>query len=236
MATKLVRTCDRKGCEIESVDSIENMDELQTSPKVGYTILKFETNSDGETVHEILVDLDEVCGDCATEVEALVETIRGHSEVAEEAKTEAVEPPKPKKRRGRPAGSKNKTKTEEEKTDLREGVKAALQQNALEKALDKAESSTTEEAPAETAAKPAAKPAAKTEEAPAEAAPAEPDPNPVDPVDTYVTEAGDVVDAETGEVIAAKTSDASPEDAPEDTKEPGVVAPSNGGEAPAHPF
>ncbi len=245
MATKLIRTCDRLGCAIDAAPFSPG-EELPSYTTVGYTVLKTVTDENGKTTTETLADFNEVCGSCSEAIEDLVARIRGEKRPgrprkAEETETESKETaieaapekerkkpgPKPGTKRGRPrkvdveAVAEEKEDPEDEGLDEDEpeilDVNDVLRASVTSGVRKGVESLKAKEAAAKV----------KPKEVKAAAAAEEEEADPEADLDTFETDSGEIVNADTGEVIA------SPVDG-EEVEEEEPSGPINGVEA--HPF
>jgi hypothetical protein len=240
MAIKLIRTCDRLGCVIDTAPIAEG-ESLPPTTTVGYTVLKTITNEKGETYTEKLVDFNEVCAQSVEEIEYHILGIKnekrprrkkeataadaGSEETeAEAAPKERRKPgPKPGAKRGRPRKVDTETATatpkveeaeedEPEILDVNDVLRDSVA-NGVRKGVESLKAKEKE-----------AKAAPVKAEAAAEA---EEEPDPEAELDTFETDSGQIVNADTGEVVA------SPVDG-EEVEEEEPSGPINGVEA--HPF
>jgi hypothetical protein len=230
MATKVIRTCDRLGCAIDAVPFDAGAD-LPSMETVGYTVLKTVTSKSGKTTTSTLVDFDEVCETCSEAIEDLVLRIKGEKRVGrprkvEASKTpsedvvtaEAKEPPKTRKKPGPKPGSKRRGRRSKAQIEADRIAAAA----AVDEPVEIPETLDPDADDVLKSAVHAALMANAKISSEAESTEEEQD------LDTFETDDGEVVNADTGEVIA------SPVEVEDDEEDVAVTAPSNGVEM--HPF
>lgn len=235
MATKVIRTCDRLGCAIDTNPFVPG-EELPSYGTVGYTVLKTVTDESGKTTTTQLADFDEVCADCSEAIEDLVLRIKGEKRAGRPRKvdtaasgttTAVAETAAPEKTRKKP-GPKPGSKRRGRRTNAQIAADKAAAEAAAAKGGDEpVEIPATVDPDAADVLKQAAEAVRKG----ASALPPEPE---ADETDTFETDSGEIVNADTGEILAMPVEGEDSEDASVQVFE---NTPANGSSmGHAHPF
>lgn len=239
MATKVIRTCDRLGCAIDTAPFVPG-EELPSYGTVGYTVLKTVTDEKGKTTTVQLADFDEVCADCSDAIEDLVLRIKGEKRAGRPRKVdtapseeaaEAAAPEKTRKKPGPKPGSKRRGRRSNAQIAAdKAAAEAAVAAEAVAQRGDEPVDipTTVDPDPADVLHRAAAAIRKGVAGLPPEGAEAE------DETDTFETDSGEIVNADTGEVLA------SPVEGEDDGSDEGVgykiETSVNGSSSAAHPF
>jgi hypothetical protein len=205
MATKVIRTCDRLGCAIDTAPFVPG-EELPSYGTVGYTVLKTVTDEKGKTTTVQLADFDEVCADCSDAIEDLVLRIKGEKRAGRPRKVAAdtedvpgvVEAAAPEKTRKKP-GPKPGSKRRGRRTNAQIAADKAAAEAAEKGGDEPVDIPATVDPDPEDVLHRAAAAVRKG----VAGLPPEEEKTAEDETDTFETDSGEIVNADTGEVLAS---------------------------------